>query len=154
MMRVIVTEVESCEDGREVLPPDGFVAAHRRGLGRLFDMRKVNGVPEVGHGNVGLLSHAALAVDLLHFSSGELLDRFAGPAVMLVVLLAEPLRPLHSLRLSVYNLSDVIANVKRTVSLEHMTALITSHRFSSCPTDKARIAVNATIMQRLFGNVC
>ena len=71
----------------------------------------------------------------------------------MVVFLAEPLRPLHSLRLTIYNLGDVVADVKRTVSLEDMTALIPSHRFPLCPSDKARTAERATSMQRLGGNV-
>jgi hypothetical protein len=60
---------------------------------------------------------------------------------------------LHSLRLSIYNLSLVVADVIRTMSLKDMTTLISSHRFPLCPTDKAMVAECATSMQRLFGNV-
>src|SRR6266567_5449229 len=152
MVGLVVTEITSCEDSGEILSPDGFVAAQRRRLGRLLDVGKVNGVPEISDRDVGLLSDSAFAVDLLHLRRSELLHRLAGLRVMLVVLLTEPLRPLHSLRLTVYNLSRVVPDMQRTMSLEHMTALITSHRFPLASSDKARIAECATSMQRLFGN--
>lgn len=122
MVRVIVTEIESCEDCGEILTPNGVVSALSRRLGRLLDVREIDRCPEVGDGDVALLSDSALAVDLLHFSSGKLLDSFAGLRVMLVIFLAQPLRALHPLRFSIYNLSDVIVNVERTMSLENTTA--------------------------------
>jgi len=87
-MGLIVTEIESGEDCREVLSSDGFVPVQRRGLPRLLDVGKVNGFPEVRHRDVTVLRDSAFAVDLLHLSSSELLNRFAGPAVMLIVFLA------------------------------------------------------------------
>ena len=48
---------------------------------------------------------------------------------MLVVFRAWPLRTLRSLQMTVYNLGDVVADVHRTVTLEDVTALISSHRF-------------------------
>jgi hypothetical protein len=82
-----------------------------------------------------------------------LLDGLAFCAVVTVILAAKSLGSLQSLGLAVYNLRGVVPDMKRAVSLEHVTALIARHRFPLCPTNKARIAVYATSMQRFFGNM-
>jgi hypothetical protein len=44
-----------------------------------------------------------------------------------VILPAEALRTLHALRLTVYNLVDVVTDMKSIARLEHVTALVALH---------------------------
>ena len=109
----------------EVLFPDLLVAAHgARLLARLAGerqhflvVRQVMVFPKVGNQHVllqtprGVLSLVDLQheffAEQLHLLRGDF--RVAGGAI----LLAKLVRPLHSLWLSIYNLSDVVPNMKR-----------------------------------------
>src|SRR5271166_2652950 len=90
----------------EMLGPDLLVAVNGRVPEVLFCEREVRLLPERRDGQI--IRGFRLSVDLGHVVSRELFDWLAGPAVMLVVFRAEPIRRLHPSRCSVYNRRDVV----------------------------------------------
>src|SRR6266550_6255530 len=89
-------------------------------------MRPVRRGPEIGQEQI-LLSVTGLGIDFLHDLDRQLLDRLALGGVMPIIFRAKPLRALHSLRLSVYNLGDVIAHMKCFESFEDVSLLVSCH---------------------------
>ena len=89
-------------------------------------MRPVRGGPEIGQGQI-LLSVTGQGIDILHDLDRQLLNWLALGGVVPIIFRAKTLRPLHSLRLSVYNLGDLIAHMKCFESFEDVSLLVSCH---------------------------
>src|SRR6266571_6622004 len=89
-------------------------------------MRPVGRSPEIGQEHI-LLRVTGLGIDFLHDLDGQLLNWLARGGVMPIIFRTKPLRALHSLRLSVYNLGDVIAHMKSVESFEDVSLLVSCH---------------------------
>jgi len=87
-------------------------------------MRQVRLLPEVGGLEAGIGQRSAHRIHTLHDLSRELLYWFAFCGVALVVLGAESLKPLHPLRLAVYNVCGVVRDVKCAVLRKDVTPLV------------------------------
>lgn len=93
----------------------------RAGLRVPLPIRQVRLLQEVSGLEVGIGQHSAHRIHTLHDLSRELLYGHAFCGVALVVLGAESLRPLHPLRLAVYNGCGVVRDVKCAVLRKDVT---------------------------------
>jgi len=125
-MRLVLLKRLPGEVRFEMLIPDLLVARDgaRFHVGR--DEGQIPLLPELRHEHVGSFSPRR-GIDRPHPVVLQAPDGLARCAEVLVVLRAEPMRTLNPLRLTVYNLREVIANMKCTVCLEDVTALMSSH---------------------------
>ena len=82
--------------------------------------------PKFNHGEQGRWGWGDRSVDSAHVLLSEALHSLCrfGAVAGVTILLAKPVRALHPLRLTVYNLRGVIANMKSVGSLVDIAALM------------------------------
>ena len=120
--------------------------------------------PKFNHGKRGRWGGCCRSIDQAHVILCEKLNglRRDGPMAGVAIFRAEPVRALHALRHTVYNLRDVITDMESVRGFVHITALVSFASVTESPLGGCYVLIahnspivdqNAITMQWYRGNI-